>query len=317
MSNETVPVAAAAAAAATTTTTTDQEEEEEDFEQRFLQNRANRRIDLQGKKKDKKHAETTASSTKTELYKFWSVVRKKLSYWQQNLDRLVFDHNNNENQQPKEEDESSSSSTDNDATADVRQRLEDLKQELYLLRKYCLSTSTSNNENDDCKNHVRTWTDEEGQSERWNVPDFIPASDLRLLHIEFTNCATKFDTVYEQIIPKEKFTFKKYRQELARRKALGLPLNVVTTGNPNSRNTSAKPPKQRQDKANLLGTGGLLENLVNVSVIVDKHGNVSIPFDNKGDIVNDDENDTNSRSTKIITAESLVLRNLQNCSVRM
>jgi hypothetical protein len=152
------------------------------------------------------------------------------------------------------------------------QELQDLKESLQQLRKHCLGSTVCFDD--------------------WEVPD-LPVADLRLLHNEFSKYFTKWENAKEVIAPKGKFIFQKYREEVAHRKARGIPLSIP--------HGMQMPSQKTSQSTTILEEGACLQDLSNVSITIDSDGNVFV------------EGDEHMK----ISAAALLVRNLQNCILVM
>lgn len=149
------------------------------------------------------------------------------------------------------------------------QQLQDLKIELQQIRKHCLGSTVCFDD--------------------WEVPD-LPVADMRLLHNEFSKYFAMWEVAKEVISPKGKFTFRRYREEISRRKAQGIPLSA-----PLATQTSISP------RPRVLHTGACLEGISNESIVIDADGNVLV------------------RNEQIMNVSdaALLVRNLHHCSLVM
>jgi hypothetical protein len=210
-----------------------------DHEKKFLESHQ-ARVNAIERSQRLQHADT--------LHVFWTLVREKLSAWENKLHALQ------ETQGKK---------------AAAYQHLQDLKEELQLLRKHCLGSTVCFDD--------------------WEVPD-LPVADLRLLHNEFSKYFTIWEAAKEVICPKGKFSFRRYREEMARRKAQGIPLSAPLV----AQTTITSKPQ-------VLHKGACLQDISNESIVIDSDGNVRV---------------RNEQIIKVSDA-ALLVRNLQNCSVVM
>lgn len=210
-----------------------------DQEKKFLESQQ-ARVNTIERSQRLQHADT--------LHVFWTLVREKLSAWEKKLHALQ------ETQGKKPA---------------AYQHLQDLKEELQLLRKHCLGSTVCFDD--------------------WEVPD-LPVADLRLLHNEFSKYFTIWEAAKEIICPKGKFSFRRYREELARRKAQGIPLSAPLV----AQTTITSKPQ-------VLHKGACLQDISNESIAIDSDGNVRV---------------RDEQIMKVSDA-ALLVRNLQNCSVVM
>jgi hypothetical protein len=276
-----------------------------DLEQDFLFARQRRTESKKAKSQQQRRSQAD------ELYTFWSGLRTKLSRWKERLEALKQD------------------TTNGAADTDFRQQFEDLKQELHLLRKRCLTNCALCPGAGPGPDAGALWTTNE---EQWRVPDFLPVADLRLLHAEFTKHFQELELAKQALIPQEKFAFTKYRQELARRKSLGLSLTNSSSPSSDSdsekRQSKAKSQAQAQAQAKQPShdfiTGAYLQDLSNKSIHVARNGKVMSMSMSMSMSANENDNDNDDHTsictdtdTHTITAETLFLRNLHNCTIRM
>eukprot|EP00934_Nitzschia_sp_Nitz4_P004231 Nitzschia sp. Nitz4//scaffold92_size79448//38546//39864//NITZ4_005391-RA/size79448-snap-gene-0.130-mRNA-1//-1//CDS//3329560186//4221//frame0 len=170
-----------------------------------------------------------------------------------------------------------------DQQEDPQQFLLECKQKLRLWEQHCLGTTAVNG------------------LEGWEVPMELPAADWKWLHGSFADGWALWERIYGQVVPKGKFTFVRYRQELARRRALGMPL---TQSAPDSNHASLLPLTKATTET-LVDPQSCLEDLENGTMdIVD----------------NDTPQDTlptTPASIQYHTMSSSVLlfRRLKNCTI--
>ena len=200
-----------------------------------------------------------------ELHTFWKFLRSKLAEWQERLDSLT------------------SQETDNNKQQD----LVDLKEQLQLYQKHCLSSTP-----------IIVFDD-------WQVPDNLPLADIRLLHKEFSNCMTKWEQAKEIVSPKGKFTFRRYRQEVARRKACGIPIfeNSTQKTTPLKASAHQSTPVQQQQQQEYT-KGACIQNLSNATIEIDADGNVLV---NKHSFL----------EMPKVSAAALLVQKIEHCSIEI
>jgi hypothetical protein len=263
------------------------------------------------------HSQHQRQRQADELHTFWSGLRTYLSSWHERLDTMENDKNADactaiaisESSSRRLMDVNSNievhvSSTHNTNNhMIIHQQFEDLKQELIVLRKHCLTNGVAGSSLG-LGTYSHGTTNEEQLNIRILVPDFLPVGDLRLLHAEFSKCFQRWEFVKQSLIPHERFTFAKYREELARRKSLGLPLSTsLEFSSSEEPNRKVREMRSSHD----LMKGAYLQDLSNISIRVDRDGKVV-------DLFTDSSVCTYINT---ITAESLSLRNLRNCTILM
>jgi hypothetical protein len=234
-------------------------------EQQFLLSRQARTTARSSSQNQNRHQHSE------DLHAFWTVLRSKLSSWEEKLDLLL-------QQKPSSQ-----------GAAMIHQELEDSKEELQQLRKHCLASSTGGS----------------SSFEDWEVPADLPVADLRLLHTEFTKYSTKWETAREQLIPKGKFIFERYRQEVARRKAQGIPLDAPASTTPSTTSSKTQASSSSSLRNTAAPIGGCIQDLSDVSITIDVNGNVELQGAT-GQIIIDP-----------IIASALLVRNLKNCTLTM
>lgn len=119
----------------------------------------------------------------------------------------------------------------------------------------------------------------------------LPPADVRLLHEEFTNLATRLDQARNEIVPPTKFTFKRYRAAMRGMES--------STEMKQKTRVSTKLPSQ------LTFGGRVIQDHCDASLILDKRS-LSIQTSEES-IVRKEETDTSS----------LLLQNLKRCRVTM
>lgn len=152
---------------------------------------------------------TTSSSSSSSLGKFWSTIRFYLSEWNQRLQHPSL----------------------------TRQECWTLQEELRSVRQACLNptttmtpvpttttvTTTTSAIDSSTTNSPPSYNNDYIQVLNV-IPADLPAADWRILHTEFTKCVQEWEDLVSKRFPKGKFTFLRYRKEVARRQALGIPL---------------------------------------------------------------------------------------------
>ena len=178
----------------------------------------------------------------------------------------------------------------------IRQDLQNLCQELVQMQKHCLASAS-------VAESIYSY-------DEWQVPEDLPVADLRLLHAEFTKYMQKFETVKQQLIPKGKFIFEQYRQAIAKRNAQGMAVTTKQTS------LSSLPSSSTFSQASHspIQQGGILESISNASVFIDANGTVKIVPNIHSD---DPANGILPPNTPSISASSLLVRNLKDCTVKM
>lgn len=119
----------------------------------------------------------------------------------------------------------------------------------------------------------------------------LPPADVRLLHEQFTNLATRLDQARDEIVPPTKFIFKRYRDAMRRMDSY--------TEMKQTTNVSAKLPSR------LAFAGNVIQDHCDASLILDKKS-LSIQT-SEGTIVRQEETDMSL----------LLLQNLKRCRVTM
>lgn len=222
------------------------------------------------------------------IHSFWERLRTNLGQWEAKLKEL----HNNDNAEFGDNyaDKTPNITVDEPTTpqANANQRLLDLKLELQQLQKHCLGSVVI--------------------FEDWEVP-VLPVADLRLLHNFFCKHLAQWETSKQEIAPKGKFVFGRYREEVARRKAahqtISAAQSVTASTTTSTTSTSTARIGTTTTTTNSTGSkneGAMLQDLSNVSVVIDVDGSVRVG--------------TEILSLQISDAVLLV-RNLKNCSLTM
>lgn len=220
---------------------------------------------------------------------------------------------------------------------ETRQQWLDLQQELQALRHYCLKSMTTTTTNTTSSSFSLSMDD-------LIVPDELPLADWRLLHEEFTNCTILLETIQNQQFPKSKFVFLRYRQEVARRKALGIPVeyakshqerttsmttmtmtmkNTTTTDNHHGENPIPIHDLDDDNEWNTTDTGSPptipspvnLESITNAVINIREDGTIHITFHDNS--TNHHSNDDHWNTPSPITSAVLLMKNLQNCTIQI
>ena len=315
-------------------------------EERFLQSRLARRQNQNKKKKNGQHDgdddnDNYRQSKTDTLHAFWNVLRQKLKQWQEKLVAVEQEeYKKGENNNKKKNHQ------------DARTELERLRFELNQWRKYCLSNNIAATTADIAA--LGNSDDEELLLKI--LPEDLPVSDLRLLHTEFTKYSSLWEDVHDRLFPKGKFIFRRYREELARQQIQqeedllaannAQKLKNQTTIQPQKDRTSSNITQQQTSSRRrhpIRGFGNnntdaILENVSYHDIIVSATGSVSTtihtPPSNEDEdddeaaaatsqLIDDKEVDTSTTIAGtatiplILSSTSLLIRNLQHCSLVM
>lgn len=198
-------------------------------EQRFLES--------QKARLDAIHSRKTERSNGVSI--FWESLKERLSRWNGKLEEL----NKSFLVAPTAESEKRS----------VNLKLLSLGDDLRELRRHCLQT---NSLLASCENDTSLPP----------LPEYMPSSDLKLLHNEFVQLQTRLDETKKRLLPKGKFVFKRYRQAMANR----------------TENSNTTPETIRRPKPSNLSLGGdkMVEGLRDCEIVTSQTGDcVSGPQD--------------------------------------
>lgn len=172
-----------------------------------------------------------------------------------------------------------------------RQACLDLKEELQALRQECLHPNPH-------------------PSSILPVPMNLPAADWRVLHSEFTRYFALWEEVSTTKFPKGKFTFARYRQEVARRKALGIPLEAASAPTlPNPSSPTHQVEEQKDDDATL-------QDISNAAIYISTDGAVVV---NSKDVVDSDQSQETGATTRsaLLSSSAILLRRISNATIQM
>jgi hypothetical protein len=186
-----------------------------------------------------------------ELRVFWTVFRQEIRQWQDRLKEVVTVED-----PPKSLTE---------RRTQLRISLAELQAQLDSLRKHCLSTDTLTATTTTTTTTTNTRLD-------WDVPDDIPAADLRLLHTELTQCATALEEAKEKHLPKAKFVFHRYRKAIMEQQQ-----RLEAGGEPTPQQRVVDVSESIQvSSTKETKSDNPLENISNVSIRVDMGGKVEM-----------------------------------------
>lgn len=261
---------------------------------------------------------------KTErLHAFWASLKKYLSAWNERLQELDTGQ------------ASPLSLTDEADKRRVHLKLSELADELKELRKTCLSSTTTPTAIVvQATENINAASRAQRELLSMIVPppaDELPATDLRLLHRDFSQCQTNLDACRNRLLPKGKFVFGRYRQALLQKQvAAALLEGHETTTHKRRGTTSACGPdtcspaatdsvaRMKEAVENLKTT---LQDLVNVRAVVHADGRVEITSKATLDLDKDDSS-LAGRQGRIVHqlgdgTGQLVVRNLRDCTVTL
>jgi hypothetical protein len=213
---------------------------------------------------------TTSSSRATTveaLAAFWTALRQLLVEWNQRLHVASLN----------------------------RQDCLNLKEELHAVRQACLNpTSTST-----------TSGTSEGPPFGLPVPQDLPAADWRVLHAEFTRQFQAWEELFDERFPRGKFTFGRYRQEVARRKALGIPLEEAS-------GTTMKQPKDvmvtsSTSTMSQMDENSSIQNISDATIHIQRDGSLWIQT----------SQDPESSFRVPISSGAILLRCISNSTIQM
>ena len=209
-----------------------------DPEQRFLQARHARWSALAESHHSDHHQRVTTIEA---LATFWSSLRQFLTEWNARLQQV-----------------------------DHKQQCLNLKEELHALRQACLNPNTGSSSSSSSSTILPPEL-------LAAIPMDLPAADWRVLHGEFTKYVQAWEEVFTTRFPKGKFTFSRYRQEVARRLALGIPLEKervptfrTTKSSTTAATTAAVAVMSEMDESSSL------QNISDSSIHIQQDGSVWI-----------------------------------------
>jgi hypothetical protein len=212
-----------------------------------------------------------------DLYAFWKILRSKFADWQRRLTALS---------------ETKEGSKDRlNVNVNVRQELTNLKLELDQLRKHVLTGGVV----------VSSAYDD------LQVPD-LPLADVRLLQSEFMACSQKWETVTDELIPKGKFVFKRYRDAIFSRRGCINSSNNNNKVSPDLSAVDTARSSHRVERFNTNNEGNILKDLLNSTICIHANGEVTIQ--------DGDKLETEAK-LDFQKASSLLIRNLHNCTLKM
>jgi len=155
----------------------------------------------------------------------------------------------------------------------------------------------------------------------WEVPSIVPPSEMALLHSELTKCAILLETTRNELLPKGKFTFHRYRLLKSQQAQFGTKQihsdlqqqQQQQQQQPNGRNGTDKTILSNPDKMQLVrDRKSPLEDLEHCTVEVAETGNVSITA------MKASSSECNNKQSLSVSGESsLVIRNIRDCSITM
>jgi hypothetical protein len=242
-----------------------------DPEQRFLQARQARWSTSTTVSNHRETAEALAT--------FWSALRRRLAEWKQRVQ-----------------------------VVSTRQECLNLKEELHALRQACLNPSSS------ISSSSTTTTSTNNNNNNNNtlpVPMDLPASDWRVLHTEFTRHFHAWEETMATRFPKGKFTFTRYRNEVARRQAMGIPLDaavvIAGAGEPNHRVGTSAACTTLSD----MDETSCVQNVADASLHIHHDGHV-VWIRKSHDI------DESSGSNNVpLSSGAILLRTIVHCTIQM
>ena len=279
---------ASAAASAVAVVSSPEASMRQDPEQRFLAARQ-ARLSSSSSTTTVRH---TAQATAT----FWSQLRPYLQEWKGRLDQLQTSVDSGSSSSSRSRPESSSSSSLLSSSS-LRQDLQNLKEELHRLRQHCL------HHEDGKRDDSRCTTSPFATTTTLQVPEHLPSADWRLLHEELTRCTTRWETIHAQLFPKGKFTLTRYRAEIARRQALGIPFQeAAKPGTESSTYNTSVPGGEKH-------SGSTVQNISNATIWIRDDGMVEIQ--------SQDETGPWTTNASLSATAVCVLRNIQNCTLQM
>lgn len=283
------------------------------------------------------------------LDSFWVRLKDRVKEWNHELDRIAtrevssLDGSVTETKRLPLQDEN-----------EKRQvQLELLKLSKYLktLRKHCLTTTTSLSSSSSVDpRSVEGFAQRQTSSLLMEsdvmaiiVPDEMPLTDVRLLHKEFTICQAKLDKIYDEILPKGKFVFKRYREAIEKQqqeqKIQNLKDNAVeivgknegATTDATNKETLAHAEAESRQREEEDKERGILRGYRNTSVVVQSNGRIETKSISPEfyDVTNIEESDVNcssdqsgvqvqTKSTEVMsTSSSLILKDIQNCTIEL
>ena len=256
-------------------------------EQRFLQARLARWSALAESHHSNHHQR---DNTIEALATFWSSLRQFLTEWNQRLQEV-----------------------------DRKQDCLNLKEELHALRQACLNPNSSSLRSETPSSNILP------TELLAAIPMDMPAADWRVLHGEFTKYVQAWEEVFTTRFPKGKFTFSRYRQEVARRLAMGIPLEKehVPTKQTTISSTAAAAAMSEMDERSSV------QNISHASIHIQEDGSVWIQPTTRLDdqphqssLASSSSNSTSSINRSVqprqkLSSGAILLRKISHCQIQM
>jgi len=264
------------------------------------------------------------------LLEFWAEVRSALSEWRAKLEQLLATKGRN-----GEGDDGPVSESEKRR---IHLQLDELKQQLWSLRKSCLSSSSSSSAGENPASVAAI------QNSVPLAPDDLPMSDLRILHEEFAKHQSLLDGARKTLLPKGKFVFARYRkawqeqQELEQQMGSGKSPNGSETddgigGAINSFDRTSNPRQEIPTRTRTIPKD-CIHDIAGARVVVDCLGRIRVSElenENEGEtrgchssrqpgVSVVDEHCDHDRGVKSIEEETIsspVLQNIQDSTIEL
>ena len=248
------------------------------------------------------------------LHAFWSSLKKCLIDWNDRLQRL---------------DTVSAPLTKESDKRRVHLELCQLADELKELRKTCLTSTDTTATTIYMDENSATATTSNGAQIMLSmiVPppdDELPATDLRLLHRDFSHCQANLDACRNKLLPTGKFVFRRYRHAMLQRAVTTSAAAANETTHEIHDNSGLASSPAAADSAARMKEAvdslrTTLQDLVNVKAVVHADGRVEVES-----TAAFNRNDNPPAGRQSVAQQlggdgtgQLVLRNLRDCTVTL
>lgn len=229
---------------------------------------------LQQEKKDRKKAFTNA---------FWIKLRELLEAWRKELEAIGSEGSLSLASNQVEEGKPTRSEEDLRA---IQIQICTLEDRLSELRDTCLTDP------DFVPRGEERDTNDNNGVEAMPVIEWMSVNDMSLLHTEFSNCLTSLRERRENLLPKGKFVFRRYRAAL---EAMKHPPDILSE--------EKVPRRQRQSASLQSDPNQSLCDLSSRKLVVDVDGRVVDKC--TGSVL------------KAVSGSSMLLRSLKDCDIEM
>jgi len=263
-----------------------------------------------------------AQRRKEERNAFWDSVKTFFRQWTQRLEAL---NALNDNEQPNQQ--QLETPMNEQQKRIIQMKLTQLKDELQLFRKHCLSTSSFEDDLS-VRQHQQQLGEKSSEVARDDLttstvvtpPPHLPLSEIRILHQEFAKYQQRFEQVKHTLLPKGKFVFSRYRQAMALQTTQQKQGDSTLIREALQTALQSQTYKTQEEQLPTIATTSCLQALSHATIIIHENGSVHVHKSQSESSTSNDDAVTpcvNNTDEPVDHALPITIRDLHHCTITL